>query len=139
MDNYLDGTGLGRLLEKIKATFIKKSDSVTATTISIDSAPTSNSTNLVTSGGVKTAIDTKQDTIDSSHKLSADLISDGTTNKAYTATEKTKLSGIAAGAEVNVQSDWNQTSTTSSDIIKNKPTSLAASSGSATESLVTKG
>lgn len=43
----------------------------------------------------------KQDKIDSSHKLSADLISDGTTNKAYTATEKTKLSGIATGAEVN--------------------------------------
>lgn len=43
----------------------------------------------------------KQDVIDSSHKLSADLISDGTTNKAYTATEKTKLSGIATGAEVN--------------------------------------
>lgn len=43
----------------------------------------------------------KQDVIDSSHKLSADLISDGTTNKVYTATEKTKLSGIAEGAEVN--------------------------------------
>ena len=43
----------------------------------------------------------KQDVIDSSHKLSADLISDGTTNKAYTATEQTKLSGIATGAEVN--------------------------------------
>lgn len=43
----------------------------------------------------------KQDAIDSSHKLSADLIEDGTTNKAYTATEKTKLSGIASGAEVN--------------------------------------
>ena len=29
---------------------------------------------------------------------SADIITDGTTNKAYTATEKTKLSGIATGA-----------------------------------------
>lgn len=44
----------------------------------------------------------KQDTIDSSHKLSADLISDGSTNKVYTATEKTKLASIASGAEVNV-------------------------------------
>lgn len=35
----------------------------------------------------------KQDTIDSSHKLSADLISDGTTNKTVTATEKTTWSG----------------------------------------------
>ena len=43
----------------------------------------------------------KQDKIDSSHKLSADLIQDGTTNAAYTQTEKTKLSGIETGAEVN--------------------------------------
>lgn len=33
---------------------------------------------------------------------SADTIIDGTTNKAYTATEKTKLAGIQAGAQVNV-------------------------------------
>lgn len=33
-----------------------------------------------------------------------------------------KLSGIEAGAEVNVQSDWNQTTTTAKDYIKNKPT-----------------
>ena len=36
--------------------------------------------------------------------------------------DKTKLDGIATGAEVNVQSDWNQTTTTSDDYIKNKPT-----------------
>ena len=87
----------------------------------IDATPTSGSENPITSGGVYSALSGKQDTIDSSHKLSADLISDGTTNKVYTATEKTKLSGIAAGAEVNVQSDWNQTTTTADDYIKNKP------------------
>lgn len=32
-----------------------------------------------------------------------------------------KLSGIEEGAEVNVQSDWNQTVTTEDDYIKNKP------------------
>lgn len=37
-------------------------------------------------------------------------------------TDKTKLNGIATGAEVNVQSDWNQTTTTADDYIKNKPT-----------------
>lgn len=37
------------------------------------------------------------------------------------ATDKTKLDGIASGAEVNVQSDWNQTTTTADDYIKNKP------------------
>ena len=126
MASFLDGTGLGYLIGKIKATFVAKSDTTAATSIGIDSAPTANSTNLVTSGGVKTALDAKQNTIDSSHKLSADLISDGTTNKAYTATEKTKLAGIAEGAEVNVQSDWNVTSTSSDAYIKNKPTIPAA-------------
>jgi len=68
----------------------------------------------------------KQDTIDSSHPLSADLVDDtSTTHKFTTAADITKLSGIQAGAEVNVQSDWNQTTTTADDYIKNKP-SLAA-------------
>lgn len=34
----------------------------------------------------------------------------------------TKLAGITAGAEPNVQADWNQTTTTADDYIKNKPT-----------------
>ena len=46
-----------------------------------------------------------QSEITSNNKLSADLIEDGTTNKVYTATEQTKLAGIAAGAEVNVNAD----------------------------------
>lgn len=33
----------------------------------------------------------------------------------------TKLNGIAAGAEVNVQADWNETDTTADSFIKNKP------------------
>lgn len=44
------------------------------------------------------------------------------TDNNYTTTEKDKLSGIASGAEVNVQSDWNITSTSSDAYIKNKPT-----------------
>ena len=46
------------------------------------------------------------------------------TDNNYTTVEKNKLSGIAAGAEVNVQSDWNQTSPSSDDYIKNKPENL---------------
>lgn len=42
-----------------------------------------------------------QSEITSQNKLSADLIADGTTNKVYTATEQTKLSGIESGAQVN--------------------------------------
>jgi hypothetical protein len=37
-------------------------------------------------------------------------------------TDKSKLDGVAAGAEVNVQSDWNQTTANADDYIKNKPT-----------------
>ena len=36
--------------------------------------------------------------------------------------DKSKLEGIEAGAEANVQADWNQTTTTADDFIKNKPT-----------------
>ena len=73
-----------------------------------------------------------QTEITSSSKLASDLVDDtGQTNKFMTSAEKTKLSGIAAGAEVNVQSDWNQTTTTADDYIKNKPTLAAvATSGS---------
>ena len=122
MGKYLDLIGLGYLIEKIQATFIKKTDTIPATSLAIDTTPTTSSNHLITSGGVKVALDTKQDTIDSSHKLSADLIQDGTTNKVYTSTEKSKLAGIASGAEVNVQVDWNVTDTSSDAYIKNKPT-----------------
>lgn len=40
------------------------------------------------------------------------------------ATDKQKLIGIASGAEVNVQSDWNETNTSSDAYIKNKPNAL---------------
>jgi len=43
------------------------------------------------------------------------------TDNNFTTTEKNKLGNIAAGAEVNVQSDWSVTSTTSDAYIKNKP------------------
>lgn len=43
----------------------------------------------------------------------------GLSTNDYTTTEKNKLAGIAEGAEVNVQSDWNATS--GDAFIKNKP------------------
>lgn len=51
-------------------------------------------------------------------------IANATTSTAglMSAADKTKLNGIATGAEVNVQSDWSQTDTTADDYIKNKPT-----------------
>jgi hypothetical protein len=45
----------------------------------------------------------------------------GLSTEDYTTDEKTKLADIAAGAEVNVQSDWNQSTDSADDYIKNKP------------------
>lgn len=49
----------------------------------------------------------------------------------FTSAYETKLNGIAAGAEVNVQSDWNETSTSSDAYIKNKPTLAAVATSGA--------
>lgn len=45
----------------------------------------------------------------------------GLSTNDFTTALKNKLDGIASGAEVNVQSDWNVTSSTSDAFIKNKP------------------
>lgn len=45
----------------------------------------------------------------------------GLSTNDFTTAEKNKLAGIAAGAEVNVQADWNQTNVDADDYIKNKP------------------
>lgn len=55
----------------------------------------------------------------------SDFVSDASyvhTDNNFTNTLKTKLDGIAAGAEVNVQANWTQTDTSADDYIKNKPT-----------------
>lgn len=46
----------------------------------------------------------------------------GLSTEDYTTAEKNKLSSIENGAEVNVQSDWNESDSTKDDFIKNKPT-----------------
>lgn len=48
------------------------------------------------------------------------------TDRLMTAAEGTKLEGIAAGAEVNVQADWEEDDTTSDAYIANKPSIPAA-------------
>lgn len=45
----------------------------------------------------------------------------GLSTNDYTTEEKTKLASIAEGAEVNVQSDWNENDETSDAYILNKP------------------
>lgn len=54
----------------------------------------------------------------------SDFVSDANyvhTDNNFTTILKDKLNGIATGAEVNVQSDWNITDTSSDAFIKNKP------------------
>ena len=48
-----------------------------------------------------------------------------TADGLMSATDKTKLDSVETGAKANVQSDWNQTTTTADDFIKNKPTKLS--------------
>lgn len=82
--------------EKIGDTQIDLSGYVTTTALNTELAKYTTTANLTQ------LLAQKQDLIDSTHKLSADLVEDGTTNKVFTSTEKTKLAGIASGAQVNV-------------------------------------
>jgi hypothetical protein len=52
----------------------------------------------------------------------ADAITANTAKNSYPTDDATKLSGIEAGAEVNVQANWNETDTNSDAFILNKPT-----------------
>lgn len=84
--------------------------------------------NRVTGGGAVSSVNTQTGDV----VLDQDDILDGTTYKQYSLTEKNKLAGIAAGAEVNVNADWNATSGDAQ--ILNKPSlATVATSGSYTD------
>lgn len=58
------------------------------------------------------------------HVTQGNVWSNGMTNYTvcnYSSAERTKLAGIEAGAEVNVQSNWTQSDNSADDYIKNKP------------------
>lgn len=75
---------------------------------------TTNNTHYPSEKLVKDSLDGKVDKVSGK----------GLSTNDFTTTLKNKLDGIASGAEVNVQSDWNQTNTSADDYIKNKPTIL---------------
>jgi len=68
--------------------------------------------------------------LDSNSKLSVNVPWENTTYSAATtsadglmsSSDKSKLNGITAGAEPNVQADWNEADNTADGYIKNKPT-----------------
>lgn len=93
-----------------------------------------NDSNFVTSTEMDTALADKADANDIPTALSEltndiNAVSDANyvhTDNNYTTPEKTKLAGIATGAEVNVQANWAETDTAADSYIQNKPTIPAA-------------
>lgn len=77
-------------------------------------------TNSISELDSKIEAEISRATIAESNKVDKE-VGKGLSTNDYTTDEKNKLAGIASGAEVNVQSDWNQTSTSADDYIKNKP------------------
>lgn len=117
-----DGTITKAKLVSAVQTSLGKADTALQPTDIVDNLTSTATTAPLSANQGKQLNDNKQDKITSTNKLNADLLEDGTTNKVFTATEKSKLANIEAGAEANVQSDWTQSDNTADDFIKNKPT-----------------
>ena len=81
MSKALDGTGLGQVIDWISTRVFKKSEAVTVQTLSIDSTPTQNSSNLVTSGGVYNAILSVSGKEDTANKVTS--LSSSSTDTQY--------------------------------------------------------
>ena len=77
-------------------------------------------TNSISELDSKIEAEISRATIAESNKVDK-IVGKGLSTNDYTTNEKNKLAGIASGAEVNVQSDWNQIDINSDDYIKNKP------------------
>ena len=119
-------------------------------TISVDSdaQPTENSQKPVASGGVFTELAKKQDKLTAGEnvQIDSDTNTISATDTTYdpatqaaaglmSAADKTKLDGIAAGAEVNVQADYTETDTSADSYIKHKPTLGTAAAKDATNAV----
>lgn len=90
--------------------------------LTFDNEPTLNSDNPVKSGGIYSAIEAEKTRAQTAEAGKVDVVTGkGLSTEDYTTEEKTKLSGIESGAEVNVQADWNQSDNTKDDYINNKP------------------
>lgn len=83
-------------------------------------------TNSISELDSKIEAEISRATIAESNKVDK-IVGKGLSTNDYTTNEKNKLAGIASGAEVNVQSDWNQIDINSDDYIKNKPVAATTS------------
>ena len=75
-------------------------------------------TNLSVGNRTATSLDVESDTGTDATLPSASQTEAGLQSSA----DKTKLDGIATGAQVNVQADWDQSESTAGNYIQNKPT-----------------
>lgn len=66
------------------------------------------------------------------YNTTTQLSNDLSDRNDFTDEEKAKLAGIAAGAEVNVQANWNETNSSSDAFIQNKPTIPTVNNGTLT-------
>lgn len=114
--------------------------------LTFDNTPIEGSSNPVKSGGVYTALESKQNVLTAGENVRIENNTISATDTTYepatqataglmSASDKTKLDGIEAGAEVNVQADYAQTNTAADDYIKNKPELGTAAAKNATNAV----
>lgn len=103
------------LIDGITTSKVNVSDIIDDLTSSVTDKPISAKQGMILKGlitDLTTLVGTKVDKVSGK----------GLSTNDYTTEEKNKLNGIATGAEVNVQADWNVTDANSDAFIKNKPT-----------------
>jgi hypothetical protein len=146
-------TRIGQSDKRVESLFVEtvESDSVSASTISLGGTDLQTTLNSL-AGGSLTAdwnsitnkpsdeafVDWTQDQgdtninannyINTTYSLASNGQA-GLTNFNFTEARKNKLAAIADGAQVNVQSDWNETETNADAFIQNKPTIPSAITG----------
>lgn len=139
-----DGETLDSFGDVETALATKANASTTYTKTEVDTALSAkaNSADVYSKSDIDTAMSAKADKSTTYTKTEVDTALSGKVDKEtgkglstndYTTDEKTKLADIAEGAEVNVQSNWAQTTTTADDYIKNKPTLGTAAAKNATD------
>lgn len=139
-----DGTNIDSFGDVETALGDKADTSTTYTKTEVDTALSAkaNSADVYSKSDIDTAMSAKADKSTTYTKTEVDTAlgdkvdketGKGLSTNDYTTAEKTKLAGIAEGAEVNVQSDWIQITTTADDYIKNKPTLGTAAAKNATD------
>ena len=107
-------------------------ESISELIVRLNTLADSDDTTLDQLSEIVTYIKNNKSLIDNITTAKVDKIAGkGLSTNDYTNAEKEKLGGVAPGAEVNVQSDWNVTDANSDAFIKNKPASMPANGGSA--------